>query len=250
MNLFIVLLLSVLSIIFLLVGTLIVFNTHNSNKVMTFSVSLGFVVLILLGIMHLLPDAYEFFSELYPSSKSIFLISLFTLVGFGVILMLDLFGGHHHEEGKHNEENFKHISIITCIFLVVHNFIEGMTIYSSVLLDYKTALLLTIGIGLHNIPLGFTLSSTFSKYHNKFNTLMYIIFIGSSYLFGALVAYIFNDIFMNPLVLGIALTFTFGMILYIAIFEFLPMIKNSVEKNMRNIGLLTGLLLMLLTIFV
>ena len=61
MNLLIVLLLSILSIIFLLIGTIIVFNTHNSKRVMTLSVSLGFVVLILLGVIHLLPDAYEFF---------------------------------------------------------------------------------------------------------------------------------------------------------------------------------------------
>ncbi len=250
MNLFIVLLLSLLSVVFLLVGTLIVFNTHNSKKVMTFSVSLGFVVLVLLGIFHLLPDAYEFFIEVYSRNKSIIFLSIFTLVGFLIILFLDLFGGHHHDEGKHSEENFKHISIITCIFLVVHNFIEGMTIYSSVLLNYKTAMLLTIGIGLHNIPLGFTLSSTYSKSHSRFSTLMYIIFIGSSYLFGAVVAYMFNDIFMNPLVLGIALTFTFGMILYIAMFEFLPIIKNSKEEKMKYFGLLTGLVAMLLTMFI
>lgn len=249
MNLLIVLLLSVLSIIFLLIGTIIVFNTHNSKKVMTLSVSLGFVVLILLGVIHLLPDAYEFFREIYTKEKSILIMSISTLVGFLIILVLDLLGGHHDEEGHHNKENFKHVSIITCIFLVVHNFIEGMSLYSSVLLNYKTALLLTIGIGLHNIPLGFTLSSTFNKNHSKAKTVLYIIFIGISYLFGALTAFIFKDIFMNPLVLGIALTFTFGMILYIALFEFLFMIISSDEKKMKYIGIISGIVLMLLTLF-
>lgn len=249
MNLLIVLLLSILSIIFLLIGTIIVFNTHNSKKVMTLSVSLGFVVLILLGVIHLLPDAYEFFREIYTKEKSILIMSISTLVGFLIILVLDLLGGHHDEEGHHNKENFNHVSIITCIFLVVHNFIEGMSIYSSVLLNYKTALLLTIGIGLHNIPLGFTLSSTFNKNHSKTKTVLYIIFIGISYLFGALTAFIFKDIFMNPLILGIALTFTFGMILYIALFEFLPMIISSDEKKMKYIGIISGIVLMLLTLF-
>ena len=249
MNLLIVLLLSILSIIFLLIGTIIVFNTHNSKKVMTLSVSLGFVVLILLGVIHLLPDAYEFFREIYTKEKSILIMSISTLVGFLIILVLDLLGGHHDEEGHHNKENFKHVSIITCIFLVVHNFIEGMSIYSSVLLNYKTALLLTIGIGLHNIPLGFTLSSTFNKNHSKAKTVLYIIFIGISYLFGALTAFIFEDIFMNPLILGIALTFTFGMILYIVLFEFLPMIISSDEKKMKYIGIIFGIILMLLTLF-
>ena len=54
---------------------------------------------------------------------------------------------------------------------------------------------------------------------------------------------------MNPLILGIALTFTFGMILYIALFEFLPMIISSDEKKMKYIGIIFGIVLMLLTLF-
>lgn len=248
MNLFVVLVLSIISIFFLLVGTLIVFSTHNSNKVMTFSVSLGFVVLVLLGIMHLIPDALEFFKVSLSDTKSYLFLILFTVLGFVVILLFDLFGGHHHEHDK-DKNHYHHISIITCIFLVIHNFIEGMTLYSSVLLNYETAVILTLGIGLHNIPLGFTLSSTFNKIYNKNKTLLFIILIGLSYLFGALVAYKFNDIFMNPIILGIALTFTFGMILYIALYEFLPLIKESNDKQTRNFGLISGVVLMILTLF-
>lgn len=250
MNLFVVLVLSIISIFFLLVGTLIVFSTHNSKKVMTFSVSLGFVVLTLLGIMHLLPDAFEFFKISLSDTKSYIYLLLFSFLGFIVILLFDLFGGHHHEhEHDQEKDHYHHISIITCIFLVIHNFIEGMTLYSSVLLNYETAVILTLGIGLHNIPLGFTLSSTFNKIYSKSKTLLFIIFIGLSYLFGALVAYKFNDIFMNPIILGIALTFTFGMILYIAVYEFLPLIRETDDKKTRNFGLLNGIVLMVLTLF-
>ncbi len=250
MNLFIVLVLSIISILFLLIGTLIVFSTKDSKKVMTFSVSLGFIVLILLGIMHLVPDAYEFFRENSSKIFSSLFIVLFTFLGFVVIFVFDRLGGHHHEhEEDHNHGHYEHISIITCIFLVIHNFIEGMTIYSSVLLNYETAVILTLGIGLHNVPLGFTLSSTFNKVFSKAKTVLYIILIGLSYLFGALVAYKFNDAFMKPFVLGAALTFTFGMVLYIAIFEFLPLLKESDEKKMRNLGLLVGIVVMALTLF-
>lgn len=249
MNLFVVLVLSIISILFLLVGTLIVFSTHNSKKVMTFSVSLGFVVLILLGVMHLIPDALEFFGEELSESYSYLFIVLFTILGFVVIFLFDKFGGHHHEHEDEDKDHFEHISIITCIFLFIHNFIEGMTIYSSVLLSYETAVILTLGIGLHNIPLGFTLSSTFNKIFSRAKTLLFIVVIGLSYLFGALVAYKFNELFMKPIVLGIALTFTFGMVLYIAVYEFLPLIRESKEKKMVFYGMVSGILLMFLTLF-
>ena len=60
MELFIVLVLSLFEIFSLLFGSLIVFSTKNSEKVMNISVSLGFIVLLLLGVFHLIPDAYEF----------------------------------------------------------------------------------------------------------------------------------------------------------------------------------------------
>lgn len=250
MNLLIVLLLSIVSILFLLIGTFIVFSTKNSKKVMVFSVSLGFVVLILLGFVHLLPDAYEFFYEDFSKSLSYLFLLIFTILGFVIVLVLDHFGGHHHEyESNEEKDHFHHISVVTCIFLVLHNFIEGTTIYSSVLLNYETAIMLTIGIGLHNIPLGFTLSSAFNKVYSKGKTLLYIILIGISYLFGGGVAYIFNDILMNSFAIGALLTFTFGMVLYIAVYEFLPIIKESKENKIRNIGFLVGIFLMAISVF-
>lgn len=250
MNLFIVLVLSIISIFFLMLGTLIVFSTKDSRKVMTFSVALGFVVLILLGIMHLLPDAFEFFKEEYSNVVSILFILLFTFLGFIIIFVFDKIGGHHHEHTQeHDKGHFEHISIVTCIFLIIHNFIEGMTLYSSVLLNYETAVILTLGIGLHNVPLGFTLSSTFNKVFTKAKTVLYIILIGFSYLIGATFAYKFNEVLMNSVVFGAALTLTFGMVLYISVYEFLPMMRESEEKKVKNLGILTGIVVMILTLF-
>ena len=147
--------------------------------------------------------------------------------------MSTIWGSHH-----------KHISFITCVFLVIHNFIEGMTLYSTVLTSYDTAVILTLGIALHNLPLGFTLSSTFNELYGKSKTLLCMIGIGISYLFGALVLYKFT---LNAFIIGTLLSFTFGMIMYIACFEFLPLIKDSKDKKMVNMGILFGIILMLIT---
>ena len=156
---------------------------------MTFSVALGFIVLILLGLFHLIPDAYEFYKEGFDTFKSILFTCFFIIIGFAVVIVLDVLGGHHHHEEK---SAYKHISFITCVFLVIHNFIEGMTLYSTVLTSYDTAVILTLGIALHNLPLGFTLSSTFNELYGKSKTLLCMVGIGISYLFGALVLYKFT----------------------------------------------------------
>ena len=243
MNLFVVIVLGIISIMFLLVGSLIVFRTKNNKSIMTFSVSLGFIVLVLLGFIHLLPDAYIFFLSKFSKINSIIYIILIALLGFFVVFIIDRFTGHNEEKN-----HIKHISIITCIFLVIHNFIEGMTLYSTVLLSYESAVLLTLGIGLHNIPLGFTLSSTYSKSHTRIETVLYMIFIGFSYLLGALVSYKFTNIFISEVVLGILLMITFGMIMYIAIFEFLPEIIESKDVKMKAFGIIIGIILMTISL--
>ena len=241
MDLFVVLVLSIFEVFSLLIGSLIVFSTKNNKKVMTFSVALGFIVLILLGLFHLIPDAYECYKEGFDTFKSILFTCFFIIIGFAVVIVLDVLGGHHHHEEK---SAYKHISFITCVFLVIHNFIEGMTLYSTVLTSYDTAVILTLGIALHNLPLGFTLSSTFNELYGKSKTLLCMIGIGISYLFGALVLYKFT---LNAFIIGTLLSFTFGMIMYIACFEFLPLIKDSKDKKMVNMGILFGIVLMLIT---
>ncbi len=240
------LILSVVSILFLLIGTLIVFTFDNNKKIVTFSVSLGFVVLVLLGVLHLLPEAFEAFRDTYSKKISIILIVIISLIGFFVVWLLDKLGGHHN----HDKEHYEHISTITCIFLVVHNLIEGMSIYSTSLLNYEVALMLTIGIGLHNLPLGLTLSSTYYKNHSKLRTLLFITLIGLSYLVGVVITHLFNGVVMLPLILGSLLTITFGMVMYIATNEFLPLMLESKNKKYMYVGLILGIILMILSLFI
>ena len=244
MELFIVLVLSLFEIFSLLFGSLIVFSTKNTEKVMNISVSLGFVVLVLLGVFHLIPDAYELYIEGLSTYKSILFITFFTILGFAIIITLDVLGGHH--DNKENN-HIKHISLITCIFLVIHNFIEGMTLYGTVLTSSEAAVILTLGIAMHNVPLGFTLSSTFNKLYGKSKTLLYMVLIGLSYLIGAVVL---RNVPLNSFFIGSLLSLTFGMILYIGLFEFLPLIKETKDKKVSLISMLCGLALMLITLFI
>ena len=99
-----------------------------------------------------------------------------------------------------------------------------MTLYGTVLSSSEAAVILTLGIAMHNVPLGFTLSSTFSKLYGKSKTLLYMVLIGSSYLLGAVVL---RQVSLNSFLIGSLLSLTFGMILYIGLFEFLPLIKRN-----------------------
>ena len=55
-----------------------------------------------------------------------------------------------------------------------------------------------------------------------------MVLIGSSYLLGAVVL---RQVSLNSFLIGSLLSLTFGMILYIGLFEFLPLIKETKDKK-------------------
>ena len=147
--------------LFFLVGYLITKRVKNKEKLNNFSVALAFMVMIGLIFTHLLGEAIELLEGEKLISK-IILIGLFSLSGFILLKLLDLFIPSHSHEHKEKYDNkkehishVKHIGTITIISLILHNILEGMAIFSMSDIDLKIGLLMSISIALHNIPLGF-----------------------------------------------------------------------------------------------
>ena len=251
MNSFIGLILSLTACIFLLFGSLIVFKTKNNDKVVTFSVSIGLIVLILLVIFHLLPECIETLSSEFNDIQSYAYIFLMILIGMSFLKILDYFvpEHHHHEKnGKDCVNNLEHIAKVTCIALLLHNFVEGMALYTTTISSIKSGVLLALGIGLHNVPLGLTITSSFYKENgNVKKTLFYVILLGLSTFVGAVGISLFKNLNSNMLLTGTIFGITIGMILYIVCFELWHHFKHSENSKIKTLGLLVGGLLMLIT---
>ena len=139
---------------------------------------------------------------------------IFAILGFVLLIILDKLIPHHHHEHhdidddkKDHNLHLQHIGIITIISLAIHNMIEGLTLYSITLNDLKSGILMMISISLHNIPLGFQIGSSLSK--NK--------------------------------------SLTFGMLLYILIFELFNEIKEYLKKKEVIYGIIIGIVILIIT---
>ena len=155
--------------IFILIGSLIVFFTKNNKEFIKFAIGMAFGVMSMLAIFDLAPEIIEVLSEKYSILKTI-IITIATLAS-GVLLLkiFDIFIPDHEHEKTNEEENLHHIGIVSSIALILHNIIEGMALYSVYMSNVKTAILLSIGIGLHNIPLGIVIASAFYKTNKSKN---------------------------------------------------------------------------------
>jgi ZIP family zinc transporter len=238
--------------LFIVLGSIIVFVTKNNNKFIHFSISLAFGVMGALVVLELLPETFELIGENYSQSITIALVVGFALVGVLGLKLIDHFiPDHHvhHDEKKDTKDNFFHIGLISSIALILHNIIEGMAVYSSLTSSLSLGVLVSIGVGLHNIPMGMVITSTFYKANNNIRKTMFMIFIISISTFvGGLIMYFNSGFLINDTILGILLSITMGMLIYIIIFELLPHIIHSENKKKDILGIILGILLIVISV--
>ncbi len=219
------LILTLLTGLFILLGSLIVIKSKNKEKIVDFSISLGFTVMLGLILLELLPEA------MMHLNNYIYVI-LFIALGLLLLKILDIFIPEHNE-------NLNHLGIVSSIALIIHNLIEGIAILGVTLTEIHLGILLSIGVGLHNIPMGMIITTSIKN--NK--RLIILPLLALSTLIGGLLASI-STVFVNEFILGIFLAITLGMLLYISIFELLPKMKN--KPNI--LGIIIGIILIVLTL--
>ncbi len=238
--------------LFILVGALIAFLIKKKDKVTDFSIGLALGVIVTLIITDLLVEIYE-----HLTIKNIFLAFIFTIVGYLILSLLDILIPDH-DEGIHNnlnsieaKENLIHIGVITSLALALHNIIEGMAVYLTIITNTNLGLAVTLGVGFHNIPLGMVIASAlYQSNTNKYKIAVNLILVSLSTFVGGLILFFFNISQISPIILGILLSITLGMLLFIVISELIPRIRESKNKKNVYMGILLGITILLIaTIF-
>ena len=239
--------------LFLLLGSFISLFMKKKESFTRFSIGLAFGVMIIIVVFDLLPEAFDAFVSHYNVIKAVFFTVFLSLLGSLLLKIFDYFIPHHENDNCHDDNhhnlNLYHIGIMTSIALILHNIIEGMAIYSVFLSSLKTGILLMIGVGFHNIPLGMIITSTiYKENHSKRKTLLISLGISiATFLGGIIIFFLQNKV--NETILGGLLALTLGMIIYIALFELLPEILEKKDRKLSLIGVFLGILLGLISIF-
>lgn len=230
--------------LFILFGAFIIHIFKNKDKFLLISLSMAFGVMISLILIELLPEVYEVFNEKFNPIISILIIIGLSLVGLLILKVLDKFIPDHNDEDE--EDNLMHIGIVSSIAIIIHNIIEGMAVYNTVNTSLNLGILLSIGVGMHNIPLGMIISSTFYKsIENRKKSNIIIILISLSTFVGGLIMALFN--FTNEIVIGVLLSITIGMLIYINIIEILPKLIESKDKKIVLISTILGVVILFLS---
>ncbi len=234
--------------LFTVIGAILIFFIKDKDKIVHVSMNLAIGVIFSLIVLDLFPEIWEMLNDKYDTSFSIFYVFTFTLIGIFVLWFLDRYIHHHHHDDT--RENFTHIGVVTGIAIFLHNLIEGMAVYGLLTKDFSLGIMVILGVGLHNIPLGMMLASAFYKSTNsKKKTLFNIILISLATFLGGLIMCLNLEFLLNDFFLIVLLLITNGMLLYISLFELLPHALHNKEKTKTIITIIIGALFILITHF-
>ena len=236
--------------VFVLIGAMVALLVSRKGQVIDFSLGLAFSVIIMLIVLDLIPEVIE-----HLGIKYIWLFLIFTSLGCGLLRLLDHFIPDHHEHDKMSKreanDNLAHIGIVSSIALIIHNIVEGMAVYSTVLGDVRTGLMLAIGIGFHNLPLGMVITTTFYQGNQKpWKVWLSLGGVALSTMLGGILSLFLNNQAVPEWVIGSLLSITLGMLIFILFSELWPRIRHGKFKKERNLGMCLGIIIMLISLII
>lgn len=228
------------SVIALFGGVVFLFNRKLSSVLEKYSVPFAAGVLVTVSLLGLIPESEHEIGE----------ISHWIVLGsfLGVYLFEHIFFGIHHHGDGDDHHGIKDSSVGLVIFGdTIHNFIDGVAIGASFMINPNLGLITAFSTFLHEVPheigdFGILLKAGWKRGR------IFIINIISSLttIIGAFLVYFFSQ---SEMLNGSLMAVSAGVFLYLGASDFLPKIKEQKLHRLKSIlPLLLGSLIIVLTL--
>lgn len=228
------------SVVALIGGVVFLYSRRLSDKLSCYSIPFAAGVLLTVALIGILPEVSE------AIGNRAFVIVLFSFFG-SYFFEYFLFEFHHHES-KHVKGKKAQISLVV-VGDTIHNFVDGLAIAASYLINPGLGFVTTISTFLHEVPheigdFGILLNAGWKK-----KKVLFVNFVSAlATILGAVLMMFFdklNILNVSDYLLAVAA----GMFLYLGASDFLPHIhEGKVSPAKSAFALFLGVVIMYLTL--
>lgn len=209
-------------------GYFFIYVKGSKENIVMKSLSFSASVMLTVSIIDLIPSSFKYLNILNGNFYNILYLIIFILIGFAFCFVLDTYisGDKLYKTG-----------IISTIGLILHNIPEGIITYSISNINIKLGIIFSVAIILHNIPEGISIAMPiYYSTNSKFKAFLYASIAGISEPFGAIAAHLFLKN-ISILSIGFLLAFVSGIMIYISCIETFSK-YNNLYKNYIFLGFL------------
>ncbi len=184
-----------------------------SNKIISFILVLAAILMIGIVSIDLIPSSIEY--------SDFFICTVGIILGMISMFLCNYLINSKLENLNINSKNLLQLGVIVGIGLAIHNFPEGLAIGSGFEVSKEFGIALAIAICMHDFPEGVAMAVPMKRGGMKRNkVIFYTMLSGISTGIGALVGVCFGNI--SEKMIGLALGYAAGAMLYISVYEMLP----------------------------
>ncbi len=220
------------------------------------SASLGFSagVMIYVSFVELFANGQniliEYFGPLGGGMQALisFLIGIMVVIAVNRLIPdlrgPDIAQENLEHEGSHSKSLWR-TGMLTTIVIALHNLPEGMVTFLGSLENPNIGLMLAIAIAIHNIPEGMAVYiPVYEASHDRKKAMWMTFLSGMTEPMGALLAYFLLMPVLTPVLLQQINIAIAGIMVYISLDELLPAAKEYGHYNLAMLGLSFGMLIM------
>jgi ZIP family zinc transporter len=246
-NLAVALLLSAMAGLSTTVGSLIaIFVSKPGTRFMSLILGFSAGVMLLLSFMELLTGGIEALG--FVAAYAAF------FTGMVVMFLLDVAIPHQYiaERSAAGERNggLTRTAILVALGIGIHNFPEGMATLTGALQDVSLGAAIALAVALHNIPEGLAVSlPIYAATGSRSKAFLWSFLAGVAEPVGAAVAALVLLPILNEAVLGLVLSAVAGVMVFISLDELVPVSRSFGEAHLSIIGVVMGMAAMVLSLW-
>ena len=241
------------------VGSALAFLAHPTNtRFLSFMLGLSAGVMVYVSMIEIFPKALASLSAVTDDTTAYTLTTVAFFVGIAVIALLDRLIDHDHGNAHemHDPQDMDDASIqkrhsllrmgvFTALAIAIHNFPEGLATFLSAIENPSLGVAIAGAIAIHNIPEGIAVAIPI--YHatgSRLKAFWYSFASGLSEPIGALLGYFVLMQFFNDYLFGFIFAAVGGVMVFISLDQLLPTAEKYGEHHIAIYGLVTGMLIM------
>ncbi|EAQ7664946.1 zinc transporter ZupT [Salmonella enterica] len=224
-----------------------------SNRVLAFSLGFAAGIMLLISLMEMLPAALDTEGMSPVLGYGMFIIGLLGYFG------LDRLLPHAHPQDLVQKRqqplpgSIKRTAILLTLGISLHNFPEGIATFvtASSNLELGFGIALAVALALHNIPEGLAVAGpVYAATGSKRTAIFWAGISGMAEILGGVLAWLILGSLVSPIVMAAIMAAVAGIMVALSVDELMPLAKEIDPNNNPSYGVLCGMSIMGLSLVI
>ncbi|HGG9108822.1 TPA: zinc transporter ZupT [Enterobacter cloacae] len=216
-----------------------------SNRVLAFSLGFAAGIMLLISLMEMLPAALGTEGMSPVLGYGMF---VFGLLGY---FALDRMLPHAHPQDLMQKsvapvpQKIKRTAILLTLGISLHNFPEGVATYVTASSNLEMGLGIALAVALHNIPEGLAVAGpVYAARGSKRTAVFWAGISGMAEILGGVLAWLILGSLVSPVVMAAIMAAVAGIMVALSVDELMPLAKEIDPNNNPSYGVLCGMSVM------